>query len=155
MINVGNTAPDFVLKDSDDTEISLKYLRGKFVLLLFYPRDNSHVCTKQMCEYRDNWEKFEQLGIEVLAINPASAEKHKIFKKENNLPFLVLSDENSLVAEKYGAQNLFGITKRAYVLISPEGRILYSSSEILATFYTSADDLAGIIKQHIQNYIRK
>ncbi|MES2766418.1 MAG: peroxiredoxin [Bacteroidota bacterium] len=150
MIAVGETAPDFALKDSDNHEISLKSLRGKFVLLLFYPRDNSMICTMQMCQYRDNWNAIAQIGIEVLAINPASAEKHKSFKEGKDLPFPVLSDADSQVAEKYDARNIFGMTKRAYVLIAPDGKIVYSHNEIIASFYTSVEDLAAIVKKHVE-----
>jgi peroxiredoxin len=155
MIAVGETAPDFVVKDSESREISLKKLRGKFVLLLFYPGDNTRICTTQLCEYRDNWQEFLKLGIEVFGVNPASSESHDDFKTKNDFPFPLLSDESSAVAKKYDAVNFMGGTKRAYVLISPEGKILYSRNDAVSLMHMSSRELLKDIEQVMANHTGK
>jgi len=152
MIKTGETAPDFVLKDTENQEVSLKDYREKFVLLLFYPADNTRVCTKQLCQYRDVWQDFLKTGVQVFGLNPASPETHKAFKEKYRLPFPLLSDEDSAVAKKYGALSLFGLTKRAYVLIAPDGRILHSRSDMLPVFHTSGEELLKEIQSCMESF---
>jgi len=124
MIPVGKTAPDFVLKDSENTDYSLSDLRGNYVLLLFYPYDHGFFCTRQFCEYRDDWGKFTERGIRVLGINSGSSESHKNFKETHSLPFPLLSDGDFSVSKQYGAMYASaGISMRAYVFIAQSGKL--------------------------------
>ncbi|MES2766417.1 MAG: peroxiredoxin [Bacteroidota bacterium] len=152
MVSVGTIAPDFVLKDSEESEFSLGQMRGKYVLLLFYPYDHGFFCTRQFCEYRDDWGKFKEREITVFGINSGSPESHKDFKDKNNLPFLLLSDENSAIAKQYGACYDNGISMRAYVLIAPDGRILYSMSELFPILRKSLNDLIKALDRRIEQY---
>ncbi|HYF03729.1 MAG TPA: peroxiredoxin family protein [Patescibacteria group bacterium] len=146
MISVGFSAPDFVLKDSENKDFVLSALRGKFVLLLFYPYDHGFFCTRQFCEYRDDWQEFKERNIVVMGINSGSPESHKDFKDKYLLPFPLLSDSDSAVSKKYGAYYpLAGISMRAYVLISPEGKILYAKSELFPVLKKSLKDLIAIV----------
>ena len=130
MIEVGRSAPDFVLSDHENTHFRLSDFRGRHVLLIFYPHDNGLVCTRQLCNYRDNWEAFVQRNIVVLGLNPSSRESHREFAAKFKFPFPLLVDERRAVAEAYGAIGLLGLSTRAYVLINPDGRVIYSTKEL-------------------------
>lgn len=129
MIVLHAQAPDFTLPNQHGTSISLRDYRGAYVLLIFYPRDNSLVCTKQLCNYRDNWEEFNKRNIVVLGINPAPPDTHKQFAEHYNFPFSLLSDTDGIVSKQYGSTGFLGITKRSYVLVHPQGTVVYSAQE--------------------------
>ncbi len=130
MIKVGFPAPVFTLKNQDDKPICLNDYQGKYVLLIFYPRDNGLVCTPQLCNYRDNWEAFQQRNIMVLGLNPSSAISHRRFTGKFKFPFPLLVDENRTVAAMYEAISILGLPARAYVLINPQGTVIYSDKEL-------------------------
>ncbi len=152
MIAVGETAPDFCLKDSENNEFYLSDFKGRYVLLLFYPKDHGFFCTKQFCEYRNDWQKFEERKIQVLGINSGSPEAHKDFKDAHSLPFPLLSDPDYVVTSKFGAQSVAGFTMRAYVLITPENEIIYSYSELFPMLRKSLNDLIKIIDSRMSTY---
>lgn len=112
-INVGDTAPDFsLLSDSGET-ITLSTLRGKPVLLYFYPKDNTPGCTKQACDFRDQFDVFKQKDIYVFGISKDNVKAHTKFKQKYALPFPLLVDANADVCESYGVVNkksMFGKT---------------------------------------------
>src|SRR3982751_588398 len=91
-VNVGSQAPDFILKDQDGNEWQLSGHRGRVVVLLFYPGDETPVCTRQMCSVRDNWELYRATGAEVVGISTDTEESHKRFAENRNLPLRLLSD---------------------------------------------------------------
>src|ERR1041385_6100293 len=101
-LKVGEKAPDFSLPSSLGETISLESLRGKRVVLYFYPKDDTPGCTAQACGIRDVWGEFEQKGAVVLGVSPDSPKKHVKFREKYDLPFPLLSDEAHEVAEKYG-----------------------------------------------------
>ncbi|MFQ5418597.1 MAG: peroxiredoxin, partial [Myxococcota bacterium] len=122
-------APEFSLP-STDGEIKLSdRLAKSAVLLVFYPGDDTPVCTRQLCDYRDNLEVFADLGVDVLAINPQSLSSHERFAKKHDLPFPILSDADKQVCRAYDAIGLFGLTKRVLVLIDREGHIRWRCSD--------------------------
>jgi peroxiredoxin len=136
----GEKAPTFEL-DSTHGRISLesRLARGA-VLLVFYPADNSPVCTRQLCDYRDHLQEFAELGVEVLGINPESLESHRAFAEKHGLPFPLLSDPTREVCRAYGAVGVLGITKRSLFLVGPSGRVAYRKTD-LPIFHRTADDL--------------
>jgi peroxiredoxin Q/BCP len=101
MLEVGNKAPLFKLKNQDGKAISLNELKGKKVVLYFYPKDDTPGCTKEACSFRDEFPKFGGLNAVILGVSPDSAESHKKFIAKYKLPFDLLSDENKEVLEKY------------------------------------------------------
>ena len=143
-LGVGDIAPDFTLP-STAGEIRLsERLRAGDVLLVFYPGDDTPVCTRQLCDYRDNLDVFANLGVEVLGINPQSLASHRRFAEKHGLAFPLLSDEDKTVCRAYGAIGLLGSAKRALVLIGSDGRIRYSHTD-LPIFHRPASELEQII----------
>jgi peroxiredoxin Q/BCP len=137
-------APDFTLP-STDGEITLsERLAQSAVLLVFYPGDNTPVCTRQLCDYRDNLKIFSDLAVDVLAINSQSLESHERFAKRHALPFPLLSDADKTVCRSYGAVGLLGTTKRVLVLIDRDGRIRWRCTD-LPTFRRSAEEIREVI----------
>lgn len=144
--DVGDPAPDFVL-DSTRGEITLSQrLAQGPVLLVFYPGDDTPVCTKQLCDYRDNLAVFEDLGVQVVALNPQSLDSHRRFAEKHRLPFPVASDVGGEVCRKYGASGLFGMTRRALVLVGRDGRVRWRRTD-LPIFRQSAEDLRQVLSQ--------
>lgn len=121
---VGQDAPDFTLRDQDGNAVSLAALRGKNVVLVFYPADETTLCTKQLCEFRDNWALAQSKDAMVLGINPASEAKHAKFRANHNFPFPLLADAGQRVGADYRAKGL--IVKRTVYLIGKTGKIRYA-----------------------------
>jgi peroxiredoxin Q/BCP len=119
----GIKAPDFSLPGQDGKAVRLSNLRGKNVVLVFYPADNTSVCTKQLCEFRDQWQQARKRNAEVFGVNPGSAETHRKFQEKYRFPFPLLVDDGQKVAALYHANGLF--IKRTVYLIGPDGVILY------------------------------
>jgi thioredoxin-dependent peroxiredoxin len=101
MINEGTPAPDFSLASDGGETISLASLRGKPVVLYFYPKDDTPGCTAQACGIRDSWAEFEQSGAVVLGVSPDSESSHVKFKQKFDLPFTLLADPDHATAEAY------------------------------------------------------
>ena len=141
---VGDVAPDFEL-DSTRGRIRLsECLAGGPLLLVFYPGDDTPVCTKQLCDYRDNLDVFSDVGIQVLAINPQSSESHEAFARKYELPFPLASDLDRKCCAAYGAVGLLGMTKRALYLIGRDGRVKYQRVDF-PLFRRSAAELREVI----------
>ena len=146
--DVGDQAPDFTLPSSTG-EVSLSKLLGKgAVLLVFYPGDDTPVCTKQLCNYRDNLGVFGEMGVQVVAINPQSVESHRGFADKHKLPFPVVADSAGKVCRQYGALNFLGMAKRALVLVGKDGRIKWRRTDF-PIFHQTAEDVrkavAGVV----------
>ena len=146
--DVGDQAPDFALP-STAGEIRLSTLLAKGpVLLVFYPGDDTPVCTKQLCNYRDNLEVFGQLGVQVVAINHQSVDSHRAFAEKHKLPFPVVADSGGAVCREYGALNFLGMAKRALVLVGRDGRIKWRRTDFPIFHQTAADvreAVAGLV----------
>jgi peroxiredoxin Q/BCP len=126
-IKIGDIAPDFQLPDDTGISRSLMDFRGKKVALYFYPKDNTAGCTKQACSLRDGYQDLKEANIVILGISFDSPESHQKFKKDYNLPFLLLSDENREVAKRYGSSwGILGnlLIKRQTYLIDEQGIII-------------------------------
>ena len=149
-LKLNQSAPDFSLPSDDGSEFQLsKYLAkhaGERVLLVFYPADESPVCTAQLCEYRDGIEEFAGLNATIVGISAQNAESHRKFKANRNLPFTLLSDKGLTVATLYGAKGLLGM-KRATFLIDQHGIVRYKHVEATALFRRTADELIGVLKE--------
>jgi len=133
---VGSEAPDFTLPDQDGKPVSLAQLRGKNVVLVFYPADETMICTKQLCEFRDSWGDAQAKDALVFGVNPAAGQKHSAFREHHRFPFPLLVDKGQQVASRYSASGL--IVKRTVYLIGKSGKIRYARrgkpepSEVLA-----------------------
>ena len=102
-IQEGRPAPPFTLEDGEGKSVSLSDLRGKDVVLYFYPRDETPGCTKEACAFRDLWGEIRALGVEVIGVSPDSGESHRKFAANHRLPFRLLSDPGKEMMKRYGA----------------------------------------------------
>lgn len=129
-LKIGDAAPDFFLPTDEQKMISLNDLRGKRIVLYFYPKDNTPGCTKQACDFRDQFNLLSQQNIEIIGVSKDSPQKHQKFKTKYTLPFTLLSDHNADLCEAYGVINkksLFGRSflgiERSTFLIDEQGII--------------------------------
>ena len=147
-MKIGESAADFTLKDGNGRDWKLSDRRGKTVVLLFYPADNSPVCTKQMCSVRDNWADYAATGAEVVGISTDSAASHKDFAENNDLPLTLLADENGAVTKIYDAASwLPGRAARAVVVIDKDGVIQHHKVQTVSLFRPKDDDILEAIRK--------
>jgi peroxiredoxin Q/BCP len=146
----GGKAPEFAAPDQDGNVVRLKDLRGKKVVLYFYPKDDTPGCTKEACAFRDAWGKFKRRGIEVLGVSLDSEKSHQKFINKYDLPFRLLADSDRKLSESYGTYGEKKFMGRAYMgnhrmtfLIDEKGRLkkIFSkvkpedhAEEVLAAF---------------------
>ena len=131
MIEEGKAAPLFTLTDQNGEKVALKNLRGRNVIVYFYPKDDTPGCTKEACGFRDLHSDFEAADTVILGISPDGAESHQSFIDKFDLPFTLLSDPDRKVMEKYGAygekvmygKKTMGVI-RSTVLVGPTGKVL-------------------------------
>ena len=121
---VGAPAPPFTLPDQDGRPVSLSELRGKNVVLVFYPGDDTPVCRKQLCEFRDRWSLAQSKNALVFGVNPQGIRSHAAFSRKYNFPFPLLVDKGQQVAALYKASGLW--IKRTVYLIGKSGVIRYA-----------------------------
>lgn len=122
MLQENTPAPSFSLFDETQTLRTLDSYKGSWVLLYFYPKDDTPGCTTEACAFRDNFPFYEDTGITVIGISKDSATSHIKFKEKYSLPFTLLSDTEGVIAKLYGADGLLG-TKRISYLVDPQGII--------------------------------
>lgn len=120
----GTAAPDFSLPDGEGRMVTLSALRGRSVVLVFYPGDSTPGCTRQLCEFRDTWSEARTRGIEVFGINPQGAASHQRFRERHSLPFPLLVDRGRKVAGLYNANGI--IVRRTVYSIAPDGTVRFS-----------------------------
>jgi peroxiredoxin Q/BCP len=143
---VGAAAPDFTLKDGDGNEWTLSDQRGKVVVLLFYPGDETPICTRQMCSVRDRWEDYSATGAEVVGLSTDSVESHQKFAEHHELPLRLLSDAGASVANLYGARSLIpGKVARSVFVIDAKGVIRYRDVRPLGLFRPKDDEVIKAI----------
>ena len=127
---VGSEAPDFAAKDKDGNEVSRDSLKGKWAIIYFYPKDDTPGCTKEACNFRDNFGALKAAGATVIGVSADSAASHQNFATKYELPFTLLTDEGNKMARAYGA---FGEKRnygkvyegiiRSTVILNPEGKV--------------------------------
>ena len=129
-IEEGKPAPDFTLPDAEGNPVTLSELRGRNVVVYFYPKDDTPGCTKEACGFRDLWSELQDAGVAVLGISPDSGASHQKFAAKYELPFTLLSDTDKSVMTEYGAwgeKNMYGKKSmgviRSTVLVDPEGKV--------------------------------
>jgi peroxiredoxin Q/BCP len=139
MIEIGKRAPAFTLPDQDGNKVQLSKLKGQWVVLYFYPRDDTPGCTVEACEFTDGLVEFEGLDAVVLGCSPDGPEKHRKFIAKHHLGVTLLSDPDHAVMEKYdawGEKKLYGRltqgVKRSTVLIDPTGKVAHHWTNVRA-----------------------
>ncbi len=150
MVEAGEPAPDFELKSDSGETVSLSSLKGKPVVLYFYPRDDTPGCTAQACAIRDAWGEFQAKGAVVLGVSPDDEASHVKFKEKYDLPFPLLADPDHKVAEAYGAwgeRKNYGKTymgiKRSTFVIGPDGDVLKAIPKV--DVQTHAADVLALL----------
>ena len=142
---VGQQAPEIELPDGNGEIWRLSDQRGKTVVLLFYPGDETPVCTKQLCSVRDNWQRYLDTGAEVVGINTDSIEKHRAFAANHQLPMRLLSDSRGSVVRAYDMKNLLG-TRRGIVIIGQDGVIRFRKV-VVPIFRPGDDEVLAAIRE--------
>ena len=142
---LNETAPNFRLKDQNGNEFKLYNNLDQKVLLVFYPKDNSPVCTKQLNNYNQNMSEFNELGIRVVGVNVENTKSHSTFCENLELNFILLSDVDKVVSKLYNAVNLFGINKRKIVLINTDKKIMFEKT-VLPFYYLNSDKIIQEVK---------
>jgi peroxiredoxin Q/BCP len=153
-IKLNQKAPNFKLQDQDGKIHKISDYKGKWVLLYFYPKDDTPGCTKEACVIRDNFPDFRKLNIIVLGISVDSVESHKKFAQKYNLPFTLLSDEKKEVVKKYGVwgkKKFMGKeyegTLRTSFLINPQGKVAKIYESVKPEIH--AEEVLGDLKEMI------
>ena len=131
---IGSKAPDFNLPNAHSELVSLASLSGSWIVLYFYPRDDSPICTKQACSFRDDMHKLEKLGAKVVGVSIDDGKSHAEFAKKYSLPFPLLSDKDGLIASQYGALTNLGVFKMA-----KRYTFLIDANGVLRKTYLSVD----------------
>ncbi len=133
-LQVGDPAPSFVAKTGDGHTIRLEdFLGQRGLVLFFYPRDGTPVCTKQACAFRDSYSRFVDAGFEVVGVSSGSASSHQAFARQHQLPFPLISDTDGSLRRLYGASQALGIIPgRVTYVIDREGRIRLAYSALFA-----------------------
>ena len=144
-VTVGQEAPDFTLRNEDNQAVKLSDLRGKPVVLVFYPLDFSPVCTSEMCAIRDDYSAFQEKGAQVFGISRDSTWTHKAFKDKEGLKYSLLADMNGAVAKLYGAWNdALGLAERVTVVLDKDGVVQHVEQSGLAQARDQKQALAAI-----------
>ena len=155
MIKLNQKAPDFTLPDQDGNKHKLSNYHGEWVLLYFYPKDDTPGCTTEACTLRDNLPKFSKLTAKIFGISVDSVASHKKFAEKYKLPFTLLADEDKKVVQKYGVwqeksmygKKYMGTVRNSY-LINPEGKIVKIYEKVKPE--THAADVLSDLKQLIK-----
>lgn len=144
-LSVGDPAPDFTLDGTEGT-FTLSEHRGERVVLLFYPGDETMVCTKQMCSYRDRADEVKRLGATLVGISTKDTSSKEAFKAKHGLTVPLLADQDGAVASAYGQWvKPLKTIKRAVVIVDEQGRIAHQHGNFLSATYDSVDDIAAAL----------
>ena len=151
-IRVGDPAPDFTLPGTDNTdegrrEYTLTEFKGTPVVLVFYPGDNTPVCTTQLRSYTANWAEFEGVGATVWAISPQSVESHEDFScKQGGFAFPLLADTDKKVGEAYGILGPLGFYRRSVFVVDGEGMVRYAHRAVAGLTFRPTTELVNAVK---------
>jgi peroxiredoxin Q/BCP len=150
---VDGDAPNFTLNDTKGSTHSLSDYRGKYLVLYFYPKNDTPACTKEACHFRDDMTQLEKLGAKVVGISIDSSESNGKFAEKYSLPFTLLADTNGKVAASYNALTnllVIKIAKRHTFLIDPDGKIkkIYTSVNVSNHSQQIIDDLKALQSKH-------
>ena len=152
---LNSPAPDFTLKDANGEDWRLSNQRGKVVVLLFYPGDETPICTRQMCSVRDRWDDYVATGAEVVGISSDSIESHRKFAEHHNLPLRLLSDSKGSASKLYGARSLIpGKVARSVFVIDAHGILRHSDVRPLGLFKPKDDDTIAAIRAAQQGGVK-
>ncbi len=152
-LQIGAIAPDFQLSDQHGREHRLSDYQGQWVLLYFYPKDDTPGCTEQACRFRDDIAYFHSIGARVFGVSVDSVESHAAFAEKHGLPFPLLSDAGGSTAKAYGSLRNFGLFKVAHrhtFIIDPDGRIAKIYRKVSPATHSAEviEDLTDMLRTH-------
>jgi peroxiredoxin len=145
-LGVGDVAPDFTLPGTGERQYSLREYRGHPVVLVFYPGDDTPVCTKQLSSYSHDLSQFESVGAQVLAISAQSIESHEKFSGKLGLGFPLLADIDKKVAQAFGTLGPMGFPRRSVFVIDATGTIRYAHRAIAGLTYRPTEELVAAVR---------
>ena len=140
-VDVGDLAPDFTLPGTSNKSYSLSQFRGQTVVLVFYPGDDTLVCTKQLCAYNNELSQFSNVNAQILAISAQDVASHEAFSTKQGYKFPLLSDTDKTVASLYSVVGLFGLPKRSVFVVDANGVIKYAHRSVLGVTYRPVSEL--------------
>jgi thioredoxin-dependent peroxiredoxin len=144
---VGDLAPDFTLPASDGADLSLRSFRGAPVVLVFYPGDDTRVCTMQLNEYNDELAEFDELGARVIGLSPQSIESHEAFVTKYGFRFPLVADTDKTVGAAYGILGPLGFYRRSVFVVDPDGVIRYTHRSLTSSNFRPVDELVEVISR--------
>ena len=145
-IEVGDSAPDFELRGTGGDTLRLADLRGRWLVLAFYPGDFTPVCTRQFCSYRDAADRLNELDAEVIGVSPQTLDSHERFRAKYGLTVPLLADPERTMIRAYGVLGPGGMVRRSIFIVDPEGIVRYRQVALLGLHYQDVEDL----KQSLQ-----
>lgn len=145
-VSVGDPAPDFTLSGTGGRSYSLSEFRGHPVVLVFYPGDNTPVCTRQLTSYNNELGVFAQLDARLLAVSAQDVASHEAFSDSHGFGFPLLSDPHKEVAQMYGAVGPLGFVRRSVFVVDAEGLIRYAHRAVAGLTYRPVDELVTAVK---------
>jgi len=140
-LEVGDVAPDFSLAGTGGKNYSLSQFRGQTVVLVFYPGDETLVCTKQLCSYNNELQQFAQVNAQILAISAQDVASHEAFAANHGFKFPLLADTDKTVADLYSVTGLMGLPRRSVFVIDPKGTIKYLHRAVLGVTFRPVSEL--------------
>jgi thioredoxin-dependent peroxiredoxin len=146
-LSVGDLAPDFNLPGTSDRNFSLSEFRGRPVVLVFYPGDDTPVCTKQLNTYNDELEQFEDLNAQVLGVSAQDLTSHDRFSQRHGFKFPLLADTDKAVAAAYGTLGPIGFPRRSVFIIDSDGVVRYAHRAIAGLTYRPVSELVGVLER--------
>jgi peroxiredoxin Q/BCP len=146
-VGVGDRAPSFTLPGTGGTQYSLSDYAGQNVVLVFYPGDDTPVCTKQLNAYNDGIEQFEGLDAQVLGISAQDVASHERFSGKHGFGFPLLADTDKAVAAAYGTLGPIGFPRRSVFIVDREGVIRYAHRAIAGLTYRPVGELVGVLQR--------
>lgn len=144
-VGAGEQAPDFVLGGTGGRDYALVDERGRVVVLVFYPGDNTPVCTRQLVSYSADLADFTDLGARLLALSPQDVDSHEAFAVEFDLGFPLLSDTDKSVGEAYGVLGPLGFYRRSVFVVDAQGIIRYAHRAVGGFSFRRSDELVAAV----------
>jgi peroxiredoxin Q/BCP len=144
-VGVGDEAPEFRLPGTGGQEVSLSEFRGRPVVLVFYPGDDTPVCTKQLNAYNDGLDQFTGLDAQVIGISAQSVDSHERFADKHGFGFPLLADVDKKVAASYGTLGPIGFPRRSVFIVDGEGTIRYAHRAIAGLTYRPVSELVDVL----------
>ncbi len=150
-VGVGDVAPDFELPGTGGRRFKLSDLRGQTVVVVFYPGDNTAVCTRQLNSYNKGLDDFERLGAQVLAISAQDMDSHDEFSCKHDFGFPLLADTDKAVAKAYGVLGPIGFPRRSVFVVDPKGVISYAHRALAGLTYRPLEELISAVEKANSN----